>query len=599
MKPRAILASALLTLGLAPSFGQQQAPPEITTSDAPVVFSSRVNLVSVPVVAHDREGHAVGTLKQEDFELFDKGKLQVITKFSIEKSESSTTTGVQTNAASGSKQPGKPGAAESVLPDRYVAYLVDDVHLSRSDLLQMRQTMNRHLDESLEPRSRAAIFTTSGLTKADFTADREKLHNAVNSIQPWTSGPDPQQDCPHITYYMADLLVNKYLYLSGVLFSDAQLARLVMSGTSKELTDVVNEAQSCSHLPLNAPQNSATPAAVDMTPQPLITLVRTTVRQVLTSGDRETNLTLGAVQDVARRMSAMPGNRTIVLVSPGFLLTQDTRSGEFDALQRAVRANVTVNTLDIRGLYTTIPGGDASHRVEAAGENMSAFLAGDVLQEIAAGTGGAFFHNDNGLKEGLNLLAARPEYVYVLGFSPTNLKFDGSYHELKVKVKNSRDLTLQVRKGYWAPNHAVDAAEQARDEIREAVFSRDEIQDIPLDVQTELFQPSDEKAELTVVGHLDIGALRFQRDEERNEPRNNDTLTVVSGLFDPDGNYVAGIQRVMKMHLRDQTLAALQTSGITIKESFHVAPGRYVVRVVVRDTEGHTMAARNKGVEIP
>ena len=43
------------------------------------------------------------------------------------------------------------------------------------------------------PASRAAIFTTSGLVLTDFTADREKLHNAVNKIQPYTSGIDPQQ----------------------------------------------------------------------------------------------------------------------------------------------------------------------------------------------------------------------------------------------------------------------------------------------------------------------------------------------------------------------------------------------------------------------
>ena len=85
----------------------------------------------------------------------------------------------------------------------------------------------------------------------------------------------------------------------------------------------------------------------------------------------------------------------------------------------------------------------------------------------------------------------------------------------------------------------------------------------------------------------------------RAEDRNNDTLTVVTGLLDPNGIYVAGMQRVMEMHLRDQTLAGLQSSRIAFKETFNVAPGRYVVRMVVRDAEGSTMAARNRGVEIP
>jgi hypothetical protein len=43
-----------------------------------------VNLISVPVVIRDSKGRAIGNLRQEDFQVFDKGKLQVITKFSIE-----------------------------------------------------------------------------------------------------------------------------------------------------------------------------------------------------------------------------------------------------------------------------------------------------------------------------------------------------------------------------------------------------------------------------------------------------------------------------------------------------------------------------------
>ena len=140
----------------------------------------------------------------------------------------------------------------------------------------------------------------------------------------------------------------------------------------------------------------------------------------------------------------MPGNRNLVLVSPGFLLTRDHRSDEYDVIERAIRANVVVNTIDMRGLFTNIAGGDASqtpyHSAEAItflgqADREAATQADDVLAEMANGTGGTFFHNDNDLKRGLDLIAARPEYVYVLGFSPQDLKFDGAYHGLKVSLK--------------------------------------------------------------------------------------------------------------------------------------------------------------------
>jgi len=570
-----LLLCALLA---APAWPQApgQSQPEIASHEAPVTFSSRVNLVSVPVVVRDREGRALGNLRQEDFQLFDKGKLQVITKFSLEKSGS-----VEVEASGAPREPAQasPVAGKPVLPERYVAYLFDDVHLQKGDLLQARQALHRHLDDSLDPTARAAIFTTSGRMLADFTADRQKLHKALDSIQPWTGGVEER--CPPMTYYVADLLRNRQLILD----KPAEEI-LAMLDSSPEMLLEVQLAIECLGTPTRYIEWIA-----------LINEVKRAGQEALAHGDQETTFALGAVEEVVRRLSAMPGSRTMILVSPGFLLaTPGHRSNEYDALDRAIRASVTVNTLDARGVYAIVPGGDASHKQP---ENYFAQLAApsadsDVLGELADGTGGTFFHNDNGLKEGLNLLAARPEYLYVLGFSPQNLKFDGSYHNLKVTLKNGKDVTLQVRRGYWAPKHEADPAEDAKEEIREAVFSRDEIQDIPVEIQTEFFKSGEFAAELTVETRLDLKALRFRKAEDRN----NDTLTVVTGLLDPNGIYVAGMERVMEMHLRDQTLEAMRNERIAVKESFNVAPGRYVVRVVVRDSEGKTMAARNGGVEI-
>jgi VWFA-related protein len=307
----------------------------------------------------------LGSFRQEDFQLFDKGKLQVITKFSIDRSSTekpgSAAVEVTPSATPGELTQAAPARAKPVLPERYVAYLFDDVHLQGGDLLQARQAVNRHLDESLEPTARAAIFTTSGRMLSEFTADREKLHKAVNSILPWTSGPDPREDCPPMTYYMADLLVNKLMYLDGILFTDDQLSLMIGRGqVDQALIAEMAEAAACGAAPgIGGSKNQLTGQ-----PDPTIDLlreVRRAARQTLTYGDRETNLALGSVEDVVRRISAMPGSRTIVLVSPGFLLTRDHQSHEYDALDRAIRANVTVNTIDIRGLYT-VPDADASRR---------------------------------------------------------------------------------------------------------------------------------------------------------------------------------------------------------------------------------------------
>jgi VWFA-related protein len=587
----------------APAPAPTQDQPEVSSQEAPITFSSRVNLISVPVVVRDKEGRAVGNLRQQDFRIFDKGKPQEITKFSMEKTERAA---VAADTGATAPHPAAPATSSpAALPENYTAYLVDDVHLTSGDLLNTRQALHRHLDQALDPAlnplSRAAIFTTSGIALTDFTADRAKLHDAVDKIQPYTSGIDRQMGCPYISYFAADQLSNQKLYLDGRLFSDQQLYQVVMSGAEPLLTAVYNEAADCAG-PCGGgiDQITGLPSCVVET----LLKLRQATREALIYGDHETSLGLGALNDVVRKLSIMPGNRNLVLVSPGFLLTRDHRTPEYGILERAIRANVVINTIDMRGLFAIIPGGSADEPpVHSAigtiafeqSERDAATQAQDVLADLANGTGGTFFHNDNDLKGGLNILAARPEYVYILGFSPEDLKYDGAYHALKVTLKNPAGLTIEARRGYWAPAHAVDSTEAAAEEIQETVFSRDEVRAIPLEVQTEFFESGDAKYDLTITARLDAKALRFNKSGERND----DTLTLVAGLFDPNGNYVAGTQKIVRMHLLDKTLEAFESAGISLKEDFTVAPGRYLVRVVVRDAGGKTITARNAGVEIP
>ena len=77
-------------------------------------------------------------------------------------------------------------------------------------------------------------------------------------------------------------------------------------------------------------------------------------------------------------------------------------------------------------------------------------FAENVLAELADGTGGTYFHNSNDLQGGLQKLTAAPEYVYILELSLANIKMDGTYHPLNVKI-NRNGLSLRARRGYFAP----------------------------------------------------------------------------------------------------------------------------------------------------
>src|ERR1035438_9263713 len=108
--------SLFLALGLAAQAPPSQNPAEMATREEPATFKARVNLVLVPVVVRDRQGRTLGNLKQEDFQLFDKGKPQVITKFSIEKSGGQPAKPAQTSEASAAGQSQEP-AVPAAMPE--------------------------------------------------------------------------------------------------------------------------------------------------------------------------------------------------------------------------------------------------------------------------------------------------------------------------------------------------------------------------------------------------------------------------------------------------------------------------------------------------
>ena len=543
---------------------------ELASHDEPTTFKVNVKLVIVRVVVRDSQGRAVGNLHQEDFQVFDKGKPQVISQFEVEQPGTLTAKARQKSEENpGDVSPGdaspNSGHAPDV-PERFIAYLFDDMHLEFSDLANVRQAAERHF-AALRPTDRAAIVTTSGRNGLDYTDDRAKLHETLLRLQPQpiTSG---LHECPDITYYQADEIINK---------NDPQALQVALQ-----------EAVLCNPPPPGVPPPN---------PAPLVNAVSA---EVLNSGDHETRISLNVVKAVVESLSRMPGQRSLVLVSPGFI----TPRMEFDyneIIDRAVRSQVIVNTLDARGLYVVMPFGDISesplHPPPPAKNfilTAGAAAQDDLLAVLADSTGGVFFHNSNDLDEGFRRVAETPEYSYVLAFVPQNLKLDGSFHSLKVTLKSPQKLNLQARRGYYAPKSFTDPAEQAKQEIEDAMFSQEEMHNLPVKLHTQFFKASEDDAKLIVLAHVDVRALHFRK----TEGRNNDVLTCVSALFNRNGNFIQGMQKTVTMHLKDETLARNMGSGITLKTSFDVKPGSYLVRLVVRDTENQLMSAENGTVEI-
>jgi VWFA-related protein len=554
--------------GSPPQSETKQTTEELTSRDQPTTFKVNVKLVVVRAVVRDSQGHAVGNLHKEDFQVFDKGKPQVITQFEVEQPGALAAKARQTSEENSSDTPSGEISSNSAnvpaVPERFVAYVFDDVHLQFGDLAQVREAAERHFS-TLRPTDRAAIFTTSGVTVLDFTDDRAQLHQTLLRLQSRFIARRIGQDCPDISYYQADLIGKHDPQATQVAFLDAL---------------------ECDQFP---PQGAALMAAA---------IVQSTSASVLSAGDQESRVSLGVLKDVVHNISRMPGQRSVVLVSPGFI-TPRLEYEYTEIIDRAVRSQIVISTLDARGLYVPSSFADASRSRPPSGDKVMIESAADSAQAellalLADSTGGVFFHNNNDLDEGFRRVAQAPEYSYVLAFVPQNLKLDGSFHNLKVTLKNPQKLTLQARRGYYAPKNFADPNEQAKQEIVDAMYSQEELHNLPVKLHTQFFKASDQDAKLVVLAHVDVQHLRFRK----GEGRNNNVLTCVSALFNRNGSFIQGMEKTVTMHLKDDTLEHKLASGITLKTSFDVKPGSYLVRLVVRDAEGQSMSAENGTVEI-
>jgi len=544
---------------------------EVPGQDLGPTFKLRVNLVQVKVVVRDEKGEVAKNLRQEDFQIYDNGKLQLISTFGVETPE--TFRKSEEAAAKTERVESAPGIAREGIPQRYVAVVFDDVHMQTTDILPVRAGSEKLID-SLKQGDRIGIFSTSGQMTEQFTSDKEALKKKLKSLapRPIMGKINATSTCPEVTYYMADQYVNQH---------------------NTEILNVATaEVLECNFR--NDPKRSMAAKS----------LAESLLRQQLVGGDADNEASYRRLEEMVREMSRKPGERVVILVSPGFLLAS-LYSDEMGMIERANRAGVVINTLDSRGLFNPGVAADdiskpvsdtMSGRIYKANYRMAAQIDADsVLRDFAESTGGTFFHNSNDLAGGMQQLGAAPEVSYLLGYSPQDQKMDGKYHLIKVALPGKKKYEVQARHGYYAPKKVNDPEERASQEIQEAVYSQGEIDELRLEIHTEYVKTDAANPHLGVTSRVGAQGLRFRKEGGRSF----DKLMVTTVIFDKNGEYVTGEQKLVNLDLPDETYEKVSRYGLQIKSNFALKPGTYTVRQVVRESEGAQMGAKNVTVVIP
>jgi VWFA-related protein len=422
-----------------------------------------------------------------------------------------------------------------------------------------------YLSTAIRPEDRVAIFTSSAKEQLDFTDHRDKLHDTLFRLAPHSRTIPQMNRCPSIDAYQA--------YLIDQLQDPNALGIATAEGYECHCKGEGNETAECRDDQLRTARFDA--------------------GQIWGLADMQSQWALEAIQLVVRRLAAMPGQRTLVLISPGFLTM--TRANAVDTLvNRAAQQNIVINAIDAAGLYARTSragrfGARLDLEVQKTGmENAQLEIARDVLAGLSAGTKGVYFRNSNDFDRGFREAAQAPDVSYVLSFSPQNVKLDGKFHPLKVVLNVHEQLRVEARRGYVAPMETQQEAARTETEIEKLVFSLEELHGLPVQVTAQL-----EASTLAVKIHVDISLLHFRKEADRNI----DTLLFETALFDQDGKYVAGKQGSLDLRLKDASLPKFTQSGINAVTKFQVKPGTYRIRELVHDTESKELSAVNCNVQ--
>jgi len=639
--PRGVIAIALFAVFALPC-GSAQAqresdsqPPAPPANQAPLKVAT--NLVLVRVVVRDAQGKPVEGLKKEDFKIFDRGQEQTITQFQI---ESALAPPLNTTAAEPQGQPSVPAApappAAAAAPARFLALYFDDLNTSFADMAAARDAAERYISTSLQPQDRVAVFTTEA-TLMDFTSDTKLVRDALLKLRVNPRSRTLDHDCPQLSDFQAQQILENpnnqnidswKIANNEFAACDSGSQPPAMSGNAGSSGGMSqgNPGGSLQGGGGSSPGGpggsmpgtsggSAMGGAAALSGEFASNLILQRARTVVQQAEVQALSNLQAIERVVTYTSQMPGQRTVILVSSGFL-SQSIQTQVDRLIDRSLRLQVVISALDPKGLATFMremdvtqvhaPSGDslrAGHSLDSTAE----IVTTSVLADVAEGTGGEFFHNRNDLKAGFGALGGSP-VSYILGFVPADTKPDGKFHAIKVTLaEKEKGATIQARRGYFAPtndapgvldvreNEPANAESPIEEQLREMTISKTDVTQLPATLVAKLSEGDGGTHVLSVSTHLDMHSLKFHKERDRNV----NTVVFVFAVFDQKDNLLDAQLRRAKVNVPDEQLPALFAAGLDLSLTFQLKPGTYRVREVVTESENHLMTAFSRRVTLP
>lgn len=548
MKRFVLLAlSAVAALSGGTLYGQSQGQPP-APQQPPITFRAEVNYVEVDARVLDQQGKFISGLKPEDFEVFEDGKPQKVTAFSLVNIPLE-----RVERPLFASKPVEPDVRNNLqgADGRIYLIVLDDLHTNALRSSLTKTAAKLFIERYVGANDLAAVVQTGGRSDGnqDFTNNQRLLLQAV----------------------------------------DRFMGRKLRSSTLNKIDDYQRRAGT----------GLESDPARDFE-------------------DRERGFQARAALDTVRNLANYLGNirgrrKAIVMFSEGidyniYDIMSIDNSGATEAssvidatrdmLAAATRANVAIYGVDPRGLGASFENfaevqsfpDDTSLGLNQSSLFNEVRLAQDSLRSMSDETGGFAVVNRNDFTNAFQRIVDDNSSYYMLGYYSSNDRRDGRFRKIDVRLKNRPGLVVRARKGYVAPRgRAPETKAAAKDgpspELKEVLESPLPLPGLPLAVTAAVFKGPAQKGSVVISTFVHGASLPFT--EEKGMFKND--LEIVGIATDDKGKSFSTDRNTVNLSMKPDTANRVKAMGFRVIQSVDLAPGRYLLRVAVK--EGNTRKA--------
>jgi len=516
---------------------QAQQPAQQTPVDQPpVTFRVEVNYVEVDALVTDADGKPITNLTKDDFELFEDGKKQDVATFAlvnipIERAE-------RPLFASGPVQPDV--QTNDHIEGRIYLLVLDDLHTDVTRSPRVKAAATRFIENNFGTNDLAAVvFTGRSGDGQDFTNNPRLLVNAINKF-------------------------------SGRKLRSATLTRIEgarVDPATQQLApgddiDQMDRAFRARQMANNVRKLAEFMAGVH--------------------GRRKSMLLIGegVDYDIYEAVGQLGSTASSVLL--------DTH----DAIAAATRGNVTIYTIDPRGLMNAE--GDLIEVAGTVGDADSRSIANemrlsqDSLRVLADSTGGFAAVNRNDLNGAFDRIVSENSSYYMLGFYSTNDRRNGRYRKLEVRVKRP-GLRVRNRTGYYEARGRAPSQPNASNSptalpvaVTEALGSPLPMAGVPMKVFAAPYKGQAPNAAVALVFEIDIRNFDFVQ----NGGTFNEQVDVAFTSVNTQGKVFPGERQTATLTLKPDTYERAKARGLRVLSQANLPPGRYQIRVAAGSKSG-------------